>query len=71
MKRTRFFISSLPYTVFLLAAIVMVPSSVFAQEASENQTAEAIEEVIKVEGLVTSRHVGRPNELETTFAAIL
>jgi len=41
----------------------MVPSSAFTQQVSEDQAVEVIEEVVKVEVLVTSRFVGSPNEL--------
>jgi len=40
----------------------MIPNSAFAQEVSEDQANEVIEEVVKVEVLVTSRFVGSPDE---------
>jgi len=54
---------SLTFTAFVLAAFVMVPSSAFTQQVSEDQAVEVIEEIVKVEVLVTSRFVGRPNDL--------
>jgi len=52
----------MPFTVLVLAVLVTVPNSAFAQEVSEDQANEAIEEVVKVEVLVTSRFVGSPGE---------
>ena len=63
MKGTCSFMHSLTFTAFVLAAFVMVPSSAFTQQVSEDQAVEVIEEVVKVEVLVTSRFVGRPNDL--------
>ena len=63
MKGTCSFMHSLTTTAFVLAAFVMVPSSAFTQQVSEDQAVEVIEEIVKVEVLVTSRFVGRPNEL--------
>ena len=63
MKGTCFFIHRLTFTAFVLVAFVMVPSSAFTQQVSEDQAVEVIEEIVKVEVLVTSRFVGRPNEL--------
>ena len=63
MKGTCSFMHSLTFTAFVLAAFVMVPSSAFTQQVSEDQAVEVIEEIVKVEVLVTSRFVGRPNEL--------
>ena len=62
MEKTRFFIHSIPFTVLVLAVLVMLPNSAFAQEASEEQANEAIEEIVKVEVLVTSRFLGRHDE---------
>ena len=63
MKGTCSFMHSLTFTAFVLAAFVMVPSSAFTQQVSEDQAVDVIEEIVKVEVLVTSRFVGRPNEL--------
>ena len=63
MKGTCSFMHSLTTTAFVLAAFVMVPSSAFTQQVSEDQAVEAIEEVVKVGVLITSRLVGRPNAI--------
>ena len=63
MKGTCSFMHSLTSMAFVLAAFVMVPSSAFTQQVSEDQAVEVMEEVVKVEVLVTSRFVGCPNEL--------
>ncbi len=62
MKRTRFFIHSIPFTALVLTAFVMVPGSAFTQEANEDEAVAAIEEVVKVESLVTSRLARHPSE---------
>ncbi len=62
MKRTRFFAHSIPFAALVLAAFVMVPGSAFTQEANEDKAVAAIEEVVKVESLVTSRIVMHPNK---------
>ncbi len=52
-----------PFAALALAAFVVAPGSAFAQQAGKERASEAIEEVVKVEVVVTSRLVGRPNEL--------
>jgi UrcA family protein len=63
MKTTLSIGHTVPFAALALAALVMAPNSAFAQQASEDQALEAVEEIVKVEVLVTSRFEGRPNEL--------
>ncbi len=63
MKTTLLVGRAAPVGALVLAAFAMAPDSTLAQQVSEDQAPEAVEEIVKVEVLVTSRFEGRPNEL--------
>ena len=63
MNKSQFFIYCATFTAFVLAGIFFSVNPTLAQEANDDQTAEAIEEVVKIEAKVERRYVGHPNAL--------
>jgi UrcA family protein len=62
MKTTLSIENTVPFACLVVAALATAPNFGFAQQTSQDQALEEVEEIVKVEVAVTSRLVNGPSE---------
>lgn len=70
MLRNRFFVHCVPFATLALGAAFLTPDSVCAQQTSEDQAQDVIEEIVKIEAAKERYLVGRPNEIGARIEVI-